>query len=367
MPRDESIRAAFNHSPARSAAPLPLVFLDQIEPSLDVMDFVQGVLVEKSAALVFGDSNAGKTFWTTDLSLHIAAGLIWNGCRVEQGSVIYCVLEGSRGFRNRVTAWKRKHGLEGAAVPFAVVEVPLNLLEPGADTARLIATVEAVAADLGLVVKLIVVDTLSRALAGGNESGSEDMGALVRNMDTIRAATGACVLFIHHSGKDTTKGARGWSGLRAAIDTEIEVVADEATGIATATVTKQRDMKKGGSFGFRLQTVVLGRNRHGEDVTTCTVEAVDSSLSRPARRPLPAQQAAALQVLQDAVAEHGEAGHADVPSGVLSVPKECWRERFYEQMSDASQDTRKRAFSRAVDGLQDGAKVAASAGRVWLV
>ncbi len=51
------------------------------------------------------------------------------------------------------------------------------------------------------------------------------MGALVRCMDLIRQETGACVLFVHHSGKDAAKGARGHSLLRAAIDTEIEVKA----------------------------------------------------------------------------------------------------------------------------------------------
>ena len=56
------------YTPARprsgdGAAPLPLVWFDRIEPSLEVMDFVQGFLIEKSAAVLYGDSNAGKTFW----------------------------------------------------------------------------------------------------------------------------------------------------------------------------------------------------------------------------------------------------------------------------------------------------------------
>ena len=89
----------------------------------------------------------------------------------------------------------------------------------------------------------------------------------------VREKTGACVLFVHHSGKDAAKGARGHSLLRAAVDTEIEVRADEATGARTATVVKQRELAKGAAFGFRLDPIVLGQNQYDEDVTTCTVAA----------------------------------------------------------------------------------------------
>jgi hypothetical protein len=196
------------------------------------------------------------------------------------------------------------------------------------------------------------------------------MGALVMNMDTIRADTGACVLFIHHSGKDQTKGARGWSGLRGAIDTEIEVVADKQAGTATATMVKQREMKKGGAFGFRLETVVLGQNRHGEDVTTCVVEPTEPAMSRSSKNKEPRlsdDQVAALRVLQDVVAQHGQSGHAGVPLDLLSVPEDWWRDRFYERCKiGAPQDTKKKAFQRASDRLQRLGKAAADKGRVWL-
>ena len=90
---------------------------DDIEPVLDANDFVQGVLMEGSAAVTYGESNAGKTFWTTDLALHVAAGKEWNGRRVEQGGVVYCVLERGIGFRNRVAGWRSAHGVDGRPSP----------------------------------------------------------------------------------------------------------------------------------------------------------------------------------------------------------------------------------------------------------
>jgi hypothetical protein len=110
------------------------------------------------------------------------------------------------------------------------------------------------------------------------------MGALVMNMDRIRSETGACVLFVHHSGKDAAKGARGHSCLRAAIDSEFELVADEETGARSAAVVKQRDLPKGAVFEFRLEQVTLGQNPHGEDVTTCLVESETATVQHVDRK-----------------------------------------------------------------------------------
>ena len=141
---------------------------------------------------------------------------------------------------------------------------------------------------MSVPVRLIVVDTLSRALAGGNENVPDAMEFLVTNMDHIRAKTGCAVLFVHHSDKDAAKGARGHSLLRAAVDTEIEVV--DADSQRTATVVRQRDMAKGGVYGFTLKTVPLGLNRHGEPVTSCIVEHVEAAARPSAKtKPLPAQ------------------------------------------------------------------------------
>lgn len=255
----------------RPRTPLPLLYLDQIAPVLDGSDFVQGVLMEGSAVVIYGESTAGKTFFTTDLALRVAAGMRWNGRRVDQAGVVYVAMEGGTGFRNRVHAFMVEHQLEGVLLPFAAIPASVNLLDADADMGRLLDAIEAAAQHMGLPVKLVVLDTLSRAMAGGNENDSADMGQLVRHIDLVRERSGACVLAVHHSVKDSSKGARGHSLLRAALDTEIEVRADDDTGIRTATVVKQREMAKGDTFTFTLKSHLIGTNRHGEDVTTAVV------------------------------------------------------------------------------------------------
>ena len=354
--------------PFQDGGALPLLWFNEIDASLDVRDFVQGLLAEESAIVVYGESNAGKTFWVTDLALHVAAGLPWNGRRIEQSGVVYAVLEGGNGFRNRIAAWRDANDLSGVDIPFAAIPASLNLLNPDADTPRLIAAMGVAAARMQMPVRLVVIDTLSRALAGGSENDSEDMGALVANMDSIRQATGAAVLFIHHSGKDTTKGARGHSLLRAAVDTEIEVVADGDT--KTATVVKQREMGKGDAFPFSLRVVELGHNRHGEPITTCVVEAGEAGTGRgtAAHRRLTGHNRRAHDVLTDLVAVSGQDGHHGVPPGFLSVPEKWWRDRFDEQaMPGAEEDAKRKAFRRAADKLVELQIVGVGAKRVWLV
>ena len=347
--------------------PFPLTWFRDIEPITDSADFVQGLLIEKTAIVVYGESNSGKTFWTTDLALSVAAALTWNGRRVEQGGVIYCALEGGYGFRNRVAAWRREHGLEGENIPFAAISFQVNLLDPNADTGALIATIKAAAEKMVVPVKLVVIDTLSRALAGGNENAPDDMGSLVMNMDRVRAETTAALLLVHHSGKNQALGARGHSLLRAAIDTEVEVA--DADGEHTATVVKQRDLRKGDVFAFSLRVVELGVNRHGDPVTTCVVEPTDARPGGERRAHKPAGDAKrAMEVLTDlAASPTAQVGHAGVPAGTPSVPEEQWRDAFYSKAKPgATQEAKKRAFRRAADHLAGVHLVGIEAGRVWL-
>ncbi len=117
---------------------------------------------------------------------------------------------------------------------------------------------------------LVVVDTLARAFAGGNENDNRDMGGFVKNVDRIRRALGTAVLIVHHAGKNAAAGARGHSSLRAATDTEIEIV-NGTDGSREIRITKQRDLEAGPPIRFALLPTELGQDDEGDTVATCTV------------------------------------------------------------------------------------------------
>ena len=80
--------------------------------------------------------------------------------------------DGGYSKQSRIHAALKQHHIIDETVPFAVVPCSIDLLHPDADTSRLIERIKADTGHLNITVGLVVVDTLSRALAGGNESGS---------------------------------------------------------------------------------------------------------------------------------------------------------------------------------------------------
>lgn len=345
---------------------LPLVYFEDVEPALSGEDFLEGVLIRAAMSVFYGPSNCGKTFFACDMALHVAYGKPWKGREVTQGGVIYCAMEGAHGIRNRVTAWARHYGLEGAPIPFAIIPVALNLQDPEADTSRLIEAIETAAAKMGQPVALVVMDTLSRAMAGGNENSPEDMGALVMNSDRIRQATGAHVAWIHHSGKDQAQGARGHSLLRAATDTEIEISRLDANSPSTARVTKQRELEIDGVWTFSLERVELGKNHRGKPVTSCIVTPAET-MAQEARASLTNGESMALRILHDVMAAQPvQPPYQAAQAGVqCAASKHAWREAFFARSTADSHEAKKKAFNRAAEGLSQKGKIGVHHDLVW--
>lgn len=348
---------------AESLAPLPLLYFSEITEASDAADFVEDLLIDGAMSVVYGDSGSGKSFYSIDLSLHVAAGILWRGRAVDRRGVLYLALEGSHGIKNRIIAFKRASGCNAVDLPFAIVPVSLNLLDPEADTGRVIETAKTAAATMKIPAGLIVVDTLSRALAGGNENSPEDMTGFIGNLDRIRQALPAHTMVVHHSGKDAARGARGHNSLRAATDTEIEVARSGATNVSVATVKKQRDLEAGGEFAFRLEQVTLGTNRRGKPITSCVVRPADVPVQEAK---LGKDERTALAALQELLAADGRTGFTGVPDGVPSVPAEWWRQRFCNARPGDKPNTRRTAFRRGRDGLIDAGRVKVHDERVWI-
>ena len=360
-----------NHSSGRRAKPLPFHKTCSISPPTDEGDFVEGLLVLGALSVVFGKPEAGKTFWALDLAMHVASGMQWNGREIDSGGVLYLALEGGSGIDKRICAWNRRHGMEGVELPAAIVKMPLILWSSEGHCEEVIETARQVMREMGREVRLIVVDTLARALAGGNESASEDMGGLITVADTIRAATGAHLMFIHHPGKDSSRGARGWSGLLGAVDTEIEVISDDSG--RRAVVTKQKDLQGGGVFPFMLDEVILGTNRRGKPITSCVAMPVSSestAAKNPARRLTGASQCAHLALQFVISSDEAVSGYSCLPPKVRAVTEAQWRQAFYGRYPGDTSKAKRSAFVRAVKELLyagAGRPIAAmNNGYVWL-
>lgn len=226
---------------------------------------VKQFLPQASLGVLFGESGSGKSFLAYDLSAAVSRGIEWNGRKVTQGRVLYIVAEGVAGFVNRIEAYCHQQAISPEDINVDVIsDVTPNLLDQD-QVSRLIKAISAQEP-----YSLIVVDTFAQVTPGANENSGEDMGKALAECRRIHRASGAMVLLVHHSGKDASKGARGWSGLRAAADVELEVLRSDE--VRSVSVTKLKDGQDGGSVGFKLHTVVLGEDEDGDDITSCIVE-----------------------------------------------------------------------------------------------
>lgn len=228
------------------------------------LPLVEDVLLRNSMVVLYGPPSSGKTFVALDMAFAIATGRPWHEHDTTPGLVVYVSAEGGRGIYKRLAALQKKHGVTDC--PLAIVPCPINLLNSKADINALLRIIKEAEDHYGLPCCLVVIDTLSRAISGGDENASTDMGAFVTNVDKIREKAKCAALVVHHTGKDHFKGARGHSLLRAATDTEIEVAEHRIK------VTKQRDIEAIKTKRFKLDIIQIGRDeRKKKDITSSTV------------------------------------------------------------------------------------------------
>lgn len=298
---------------------------------------VKGVVPRAGLMVVFGDSGSGKTFAVLDLVAAIARGVPWRGCRVRQGRAVYVAAEGAGGFRTRLRAYAQQHDMALADLPLGVVaDAPNLLLKP--DALDLCKAVQAAGG-----ADVIVVDTLAQTMPGGNENAGEDMGRAIAHCRGLHRATGALVILVHHSGKDQAKGARGWSGLRAAADAELEVIRGPAGRMLR--VSKQKDGDDGLAWGFGLDVVPVGVDSDGEPITSCVVVEAQLPTARVVRA-----LGAVEQVVNAVVQEMAEAQTSGIE--VEAVLKEAVKR--LPEPEDRKRDTRRMRARRALKALCEG-------------
>jgi KaiC/GvpD/RAD55 family RecA-like ATPase len=228
---------------------------------------VKNVIPRAELGIIYGASGSGKTFIILDIALAVARGVPWRGLRVKQGRVVYIVAEGAGGFRKRARAYAQQNGIDLKDVDVLVLDATPNLLDDK-QVKLLTKAIEAAGA-----ISMIVVDTFAQMTPGANENAAEDMGKAINHVRSVGRKVGACVVLVHHAGKDAAKGARGWSGLRAAADFELEVTRDGDN--RTLNTTKQKDADDQEQWGFRLEEITIGIDEDGDDITSCVIAESD--------------------------------------------------------------------------------------------
>lgn len=206
--------------------------LAQLRNLPPVEPLINGLLDLDSLAMIYGPRGSYKSFITLDWALSVACGTRWQERQVEQNKVVYVAAEGVSGLGVRFDAWLHEHPAQNPGERLFVLPETVSLLSPPT-----IGELADACADVGA--KFVIIDTLARCLVGGDENSNKDAGLAVEQLDVIRRRTGACVLLVHHSGKNKESGARGASAFEAAVETVYEVVKSDDD--LTINCTKQKN------------------------------------------------------------------------------------------------------------------------------
>lgn len=232
---EEAVRDALYHDPKRALKDYLFTpdMLDLIPP---VQWIIDSVLPLDALAVLYADAGAGKTFIALDWCASLSAGFPdWQGYALRPDTkILYIYAEGGPGLRKRRDAWQAHHSVKmGMGLTFLLRG--LNFLVKPNDTgddewSQLKEIVEQ------LSPALIVVDTMSRAIPGGDENDQATMSFLMARADDLRELAGwGTVLFLHHTNRSGS-GYRGSSVIRGQVHTMIELNED-----SILRVDKQRD------------------------------------------------------------------------------------------------------------------------------
>jgi hypothetical protein len=313
---------------------------------------IRDYLERDTLAVLFGEPGSMKSFLALDMGLCIASGQPWHGTKVSRGPVCYIAGEGFRGLLKRIQAWCRHWHLSPESLPFAVSRESVQFLDQASADA-VTAAVEKMASEHGTP-SLVIVDTLSRCM-GGDENATADMTAFVAALDRLRARFNCSVLVVHHSGLADKTRFRGSTALHGACDWEYSLSKDGET--RKLHCTKAKDFDAPPDMHFEPEQVGTGWTdpETGQEITSCVLRNVDAPAKPEKPMKLSTRNRIALDALAKVCAGDGKA-HIDL-----------WRQEAYRAgvSPSAAQDSKRKAFKRAVEELRDLGRVDCSDDHYW--
>jgi hypothetical protein len=240
------------------------------------------ILCEDESILIAAEPKTGKTAIALTVGLHVATGYdLGPSLRVaEPRGVLYFGLEGRRAIRLRIAAWRRKQCELGKVlpdfIPLFVVERSKNLLHE-AERQTLANAIKAsslwMEKEHGVSLGLIVIDTYTKAMPGGDQNSVEDTSSVFDVVNRIRELdVTAAVAFIHH--KARAGNVRGSTNIEADPDV-LTSIYKEGDKIVW-NLDRARSVEEGGSYHFRLHNYPLGISSQGFAINAPVAEAIDA-------------------------------------------------------------------------------------------
>lgn len=324
---------------------------------------------------LYGDGGSGKTLLALWLMVCMASRQTadWLGHKPRgwKSVGLFCEDDADEIVR------RIKRICEGADVDFATI-APSIVALPGVGMDTIVAypneAGELIATPLmvGLLAKvrdtgahLLVLD-YAAAVFAGNEIDRAQVSTFMRWLNATARDHDVSILLLGHPSVDGMKGGRGTSGstawrnqARAFLHLTVEDEQDDPDGrrLLSLGLTKANYSRAGQTF------------RLASDGTRFDMLDSAGPRSGPKGPRLSASLKVALKALNQAIAEGGEPSPGGpIPNGARVSKVTLWREYAYRlEISDASTEARKRAFSRATKELVARGVVGIADPYCWII
>jgi hypothetical protein len=275
--------------------------------------------------------------------------------------VIYIAAEGQEDFIIRMHAWFHSKGLPvDTQVPMFLYPTSIDLRSSDAHAKTIVEEVKIVAAVMrlrfGCEPAMVIIDTFNRALAGGDDTKPEHVGAMIKHCAMIREQLGVAVLAIHHTAKNSGKqDPRGHGSIRGDNDAEIFVNPAENGAPNEWRVARNKSGPAGDRHEFRLRPIEVGRDDDDDPITSCWVapgameasneahemrDAADAAktgkptMTADGRALLPGRLTVVMRALHEAIQEKGDMPPTTVriPHGRRAISYAAWLDELVRKM-----------------------------------
>ncbi len=219
---------------------------------------IEGIVQENAFGTIYGEFDSCKSFIAIDMGLSICnEKKFLNQFTTTNGKICYIAAEGTSSLDTRLTGWE-KHRNDDKITDdsnFALIPDAFDILEEG----KIEEVAEMIKGCLRDNIKCIFIDTLARFFGAGDENSTKDMNKFILNASKLQKILNCTVVVIHHTGKDTGKGARGSVALGGACDFMIELSGDSDDKISVKC-KKLKDAKRFKQFIVSPEIVDVAEN-----------------------------------------------------------------------------------------------------------
>jgi AAA domain len=324
---------------------------------------VEGVIQERTSALLFGKSNAFKSFLGIDLAGAVASGRNWHGAKVAGPCrAIYVATEGAHGVAKlRIPGWMDAHNIpESLRNNVAVIPDEVML-----DRAEWVDALIEVALGMPDRPALVVVDIFGASMSGP-ETSDETARAWVRSVNRIMREVSCAVLTVAHTGWADETRARMHTHFWGSFDTRLKAEGDKESRTTVLTVDRHKDADSSGRWGFALDVVdtPTGGTTLVPRLSDEVKVASKSNKRRGSQKPN-----LAFSALSEALADHGKRLTGPHYPTRLVVALSDWRRMcVLHGLTDSDKpDSIEKAFNRSKLRLIEEGKVRQFGGYAWKV